>query len=146
MFRNWLDGARDLYLTRSSDGGATFTPATRLGVGTWKLNACPMDGGSMTLGSNGDVATIWRRELDIFFARPGQPEERIATGRSPMMSVNGKTAVVVWQDGKDIKLRSLDSDVIIVVGQGRLPQVITLRDGKTLVAWEQNGRVYFRRL
>jgi hypothetical protein len=63
-----------------------------------------------------------------------------------MMSVNGKTAVVVWQDGKDIKLRSLDSDVIIVVGQGRLPQVITLRDGKTLVAWEQNGRVYFRRL
>jgi hypothetical protein len=62
------------------------------------------------------------------------------------MSVNRKTAVVVWQDGKDIKLRSLDSDVIIVVGQGRLPQVITLRDGKTLVAWEQNGRVYFRRL
>jgi hypothetical protein len=60
--------------------------------------------------------------------------------------VNGKTAVVVWQDGKDIKLRSLDSDVIIVVGQGRLPQVLTLRDGKTLVAWEQDGRVYFRKL
>jgi hypothetical protein len=146
MFRNWLDGARDLYLTRSSDGGATFTPATRLGVGTWKLDACPMDGGSMILRSNGDVATVWRRELDIYVAGPGQPEERFATGRSPMMAAKGKTAVVVWQDGRDIKLRSLDSDVVTVVGQGRLPQVLTLRDGKTLVAWERDGRVYFRKL
>jgi hypothetical protein len=146
MFRNWLNGARDLYLTRSSDGGATFSEATKLGAGTWKLDACPMDGGDLTLGDNGDVTTIWRRELDIYIARPGQPEERIATGRSPMMATRGRTTVVVWQDGRDIKLRTLDSDSITVVGQGRLPQVTILRDGKSLVAWERDGKVYYRKI
>lgn len=45
MFRNAIEGARDLYLTRSHDGGRMFEPAARLGSGTRKLEACPMDAG-----------------------------------------------------------------------------------------------------
>lgn len=145
MFRNWLDGARDLYVTRSSDAGATFSKATKLGQGTWKLDACPMDGGALALGDRAEIVTTWRRELDIYVARPGQPEERIATGRSPMLATRGKVTVVVWQDGGDIKLRALNAEPVMVVGQGRLPQVALLRDGKTLVAWERDGKVYFRK-
>ncbi len=48
MWRNALGGARDLYAALSSDGGQTFAPAVKLGTGTWKLNACPMDGGGVT--------------------------------------------------------------------------------------------------
>ena len=146
MFRNWLDGARDLYVVRSTDGGATFSEATKLGQGTWKLDACPMDGGDLTLGATGELVSAWRRELDIFVARPGQTEYRVAGGRSPMLATNGKSTTVVWQDGRDIKMRTLDSEEVTVVGQGRLPQVAILRDGKTLVAWEAGGKVVFRRL
>lgn len=146
MFRNWLGGARDLYIMRSRDGGATFSDATKLGHGTWKLDACPMDGGAMTLSDRGEVVTTWRRELEIYVARPGQAEERIATGRAPMLASRGKNTVVVWQDGRDIKLRAVDAVAATVVGQGRLPQVALLRDGTTLVAWERDGKVYFRKL
>ena len=146
MFRNWLDGARDLYVARSTDGGTTFSEAAKIGQGTWKLDACPMDGGDMVIGRTGDVITTWRRELDIYVVRPGQPERRIAAGRSPMMATNGLKTMIVWQDGQDIKLRSLDSEEVMVVGQGRLPQVAILPDGKTLVAWEANGRVNVRKI
>lgn len=145
MFRNWLAGARDLYVMRSRDGGATFSDAAKLGHGSWKLDACPMDGGMMTIGDRGEVVTTWRRELEIYVARPGQAEERVATGRSPMLATRGQNTVIVWQDGRDIMFRTLDSEAVTVVGQGRLPQVTLLRDGKALVAWERDGKVYFRK-
>ena len=146
MFRNWLGGARDLYVLRSRDGGANFSDAAKLGQGSWKLDACPMDGGAMTITDRGEVVTIWRRELEIYVARPGQAEQRIATGRSPMLASRGAKTVVVWQDGRDIMLRALDADAPAVVGQGRLPQVALLRDGTALVAWEREGKLYFRKL
>nr|MBA2760816.1 exo-alpha-sialidase [Segetibacter sp.] len=43
MFRNWIDGNRDLYLIESPDGGSSFKQADKLGLGSWKLNGCPMD-------------------------------------------------------------------------------------------------------
>jgi hypothetical protein len=46
MWRNWLAGSRDMYLVRSRDG-LTFSKPEKLGSGTWKLNACPMDGGGL---------------------------------------------------------------------------------------------------
>ncbi|MEJ7682118.1 MAG: sialidase family protein [Segetibacter sp.] len=47
MFRNWLNGSRDLYVIKSSDGGKSFAQAQKLGKGSWKLNGCPMDGGGL---------------------------------------------------------------------------------------------------
>ena len=41
MFRNFLNGSRDMYLLESTDGGQTFGKAQKVGEGTWKLNACP---------------------------------------------------------------------------------------------------------
>jgi hypothetical protein len=43
MWRNWLDGNRDMYLARSRDG-LGFSNPEKLGMGSWPLNACPMDG------------------------------------------------------------------------------------------------------
>ncbi|KAJ3054740.1 hypothetical protein HK102_011471, partial [Quaeritorhiza haematococci] len=56
MWRNSLKGARDLFLADSSDGGRTFSPAEKLGRGTWPLNACPMDGGAVAVGPAGPGA------------------------------------------------------------------------------------------
>jgi len=53
MWRNWLGGSRDLYLSTSRDG-RTFSAAQKLSTGTWKLNACPMDGGSLAYAPAGN--------------------------------------------------------------------------------------------
>jgi hypothetical protein len=80
MWRNQLDGARDLYLARSSDRGLTFSPAEKLGEGTWPLNACPMDGGAIAAGPGGEVETVWLRDGAQFAAAPGRPERRLGPG------------------------------------------------------------------
>jgi hypothetical protein len=80
MWRNQLQGARDLYLARSGDGGVTFAPAEKLGKGTWTLNACPMDGGAVAMGPGNLVESIWMRQGDVFSARPGEVERRLGKG------------------------------------------------------------------
>src|SRR5919199_1471209 len=66
MFRNWINGNRDLYLITSSNNGKTFGQAQKLGVGNWKLNGCPMDGGGLAVNKNGTAETVWRREGKIY--------------------------------------------------------------------------------
>src|SRR4029450_4736158 len=65
LFRNALEGSRDVYVVRSEDGGRTFVAANRLGLGTWKLEGCPMDGGGLAVDGTGAVATIWRRDQTV---------------------------------------------------------------------------------
>src|SRR4051812_16369185 len=55
MFRNWLNGKRDMYIVASSDGGASFGGAQKLGSGSWALNGCPMDGGAIAISRDGSV-------------------------------------------------------------------------------------------
>jgi hypothetical protein len=49
MFRNLINGNRDLYLIESIDNGKTFGQATKPGNGYWKLNGCPMDEGGLAI-------------------------------------------------------------------------------------------------
>ncbi len=73
MWRNALDGSRDMYLISSHDGGKTFGGAEKQGAGTWKLNACPMDGGGVAFTAQGTVVTTWRaRANDVYMAQPGK--------------------------------------------------------------------------
>ena len=48
MWRNSLGGARDMYLSASRDG-VTFPAPEKLGNGTWRIDACPMDGGGLAV-------------------------------------------------------------------------------------------------
>jgi hypothetical protein len=93
MFRNSIAGARDLYLARSKDG-ASFT-AAKLGEGTWPLKACPMDGGGIAVGDGG-IVTVWRRNTDIFLARPGEAEKKIGEGRNPAVAIGKNGVYSVW--------------------------------------------------
>lgn len=141
MFRNWLDGARDMYVARSSDGGKRFASVEKLGQGTWKLDACPMDGGAASVDAKGDLATVWRRESTVYYARPGEKEVRIGEGRSPMMSRFGATTYLVWEDRGKIKLTSPGNAIVNDVAEGRHPQVLALPGGRVLVAWDKDGAV-----
>lgn len=80
MWRNSLGGSRDMYLARSKDG-IRFSAPQKLGESTWKLNACPMDGGGLAV-SGSSIFTAWRREHSLFLDQPGEPE--IPLGKGPM--------------------------------------------------------------
>ncbi len=70
MFRNFLNGNRDFYLTESSDNGKTFGQAQKLGSGSWKLDGCPMDGGGIAINKNKTPETVWRRQEKFIQSSP----------------------------------------------------------------------------
>jgi hypothetical protein len=97
MWRNWLGGNRDLYIAHSSDGGQEFGAAEKLGVGSWKLDACPMDGGYLAVASPGKVTTAWRRQGEVYRTDPGSDrEELLGAGEQPWVAATREGPYIVW--------------------------------------------------
>ena len=139
MFRNHIAGARDLYVTRSDDG-ANFSAAVKQGTGTWKLDACPMDGGGLIVGDDG-VTSVWRREGEIFLATPAVPERHIGSGRDPVIAATSSAVDVAWTTPEGIRLlRGTDS---LLAGAGKFAALLAF-PGHTLLAWEHQGHVVTR--
>lgn len=137
MFRNWLDGSRDFYLAVSKDGGATFS-ASKLGEGTWKLNACPMDGGALNVDAKGPV-TVWRREMAVFTSRPGEAETQVGAGKNPSMA----GGVVLWSATDGLRSARPGSPAELLDADGTYPSLAS--DGRrTLAAWESKNRIMVR--
>jgi len=141
MFRNWLRGSRDLYLITSADGGKTFSEASKLGTGTWKLKGCPMDGGGLAIDKSDNIATAWQRERIIFYAEPGGAERKIGEGRAVGMSGN----LVTWDNGSNLVAQRINGKQY-VIGQGMALNVRELRDNTIFAVWENNGQIVFRKI
>ena len=122
MFRNNVDGHRDMFVAESTDG-ATFAPARKLGTGSWMLAACPMDGGSLTLA--GGLTTVWRREDGVFLSSTRVAERRLATGRDPAVAVIGSQTDIAWQEGRSVRLLR-DPVGAVEVGPGTFPALLAL--------------------
>lgn len=136
MFRNQIDGYRDMYIARSRDG-ASFEPAVKLGSGTWLLNACPMDGGDLELTANGAVA-VWRREESVYLSDAATPERRLGPGRDAVVAVAGLRRDIAWSSPEGILLQSADR--IRNLGPGRFPVLLAF-PRFTVIAWEDKGEV-----
>ena len=129
MFRNFLGENRDMYLTHSSDGFKTFSEAQKLGEGTWPLNLCPMDGGSLQVMPNGKVLTAWQRDGRIYRCEPGQKEELIGSGTQPVFIPD--QADLVWTD-RDKVIHGKAS-----LSPGAFPAVVASpRNDPLIVFWE----------
>lgn len=144
MWRNWLGGARDMYLSTSRDG-VTFSSAEKLGRETWKLNACPMDGGGLA-ASHSKVLTAWRRDGGIFLAEPGQPERQIGTGKDVALAVTGNKAYALWINASTLEVWNGGGAVEVLSNAGAFPSLCGLAEGGALAAWEENGAIEIRRL
>jgi hypothetical protein len=150
MWRNALGGARDMYLTRSDNGGKTFQPAQKLGTGTWFLNACPMDGGALAFNRKNDVLTLWRREQEIFLCSPGQSEQKLGDGIQCWLAVNGNTVGAVWltQRGGQLKVSTDRKDPRIFSNNADDPCVVPIPGDKPrfVVVWQETtnrgGAIY----
>lgn len=142
MFRNNLDGHRDMYVTRSSDGTA-FSPAAKLGTGSWLLDACPMDGGALTFDGR-EITAVWRRENEVYLTTATAPELRLGRGRDPVVAQTGAHRDIAWTSAEGVHLIQ-GSQAPIVVGQGRFPALLAL-PSSTIIAWEQQGQVIVQRI
>ncbi|HUQ67626.1 MAG TPA: sialidase family protein [Flavitalea sp.] len=141
MFRNQLYGKRDLYVISSSDAGKTFGQPKKLGIGTWELNGCPMDGGDITITADGTVQTVWRRESKVFFCEPGKPETAIGEGRSSTLeSINGEPAFAWITKGNVICL--LPNGTSRNLGKGDSPVLKTINNKNLLCIWENEKQLY----
>lgn len=140
MFRNNVDGNRDMYVVRSLSGDKFASP-TKLGVTSWLLNACPMDGGGLAVVDTGILAT-WRRENDIFLSSGRVPERRLGTGRDPAIATTAAHHDIAWSSSAGIMLVR-DSAEAVPVAPGRFPAILALKE-KTILAWEHQGNVLVR--
>lgn len=143
MWRNVIDGNRDLYVATSKDGVA-FSKARKLGTGSWQLNACPMDGGGIVT-MNGKLISAWRRGTEIFLAEPGSAEQRLGTGKDVAIVAAPKGPVVVWSTAKGVEARLPNSGQTVSVAEsGGFPALSLLADGSVLLAWEDAGKIQTR--
>lgn len=149
QWRNAVGGARDIYVASSIDGGKTFGKATKLGAGSWPLDACPMDGGAIAVGAGGKLASAWRRDKTVFLSLEGEPRERsLGAGEQPWIAVTDAGPFVVWlkkrghvayllapRSKSPIELANYAADPVIAAGpNGR---------GPVAAAWEgRDGENY----
>jgi len=153
MWRNSIDGKRDMYLT-TQQGDGTIAPAIKLGAGTWEREGCPMDGGSIALNADGKLVTVWRREADLLKTQDDPTsEELLGIGMQPVVAATAKGPYIAWIGNRPGYLQLLDPSQ-------KKPQKIadraidpalasSLSPGAPLVlAWEQqsNGKaaIYIR--
>ncbi len=135
MWRNSVDGNRDLYA--GSLAGGT---ATKLGQGSWKLDACPMDGGALAVDSKGQIQAIWRRENSIFLSDlDGGKEQEIGKGVQPWMSGDW----VVWLERRGGKLRAvkIGSEWIIEMDAQADDPVVAVAITRPMAFWASGGKV-----
>ena len=145
MFRNALEGSRDLYAVRLR-GGHMVGAAMKQGVGTWKLEACPMDGGGLVV-RNGQITSAWRREKDVYLAEEGKPEIKLGPGQDLALGANNQGVYAVWSTPDGIAAHVPNASRTTKLSDaGAFPSMTTAGDGAMVVAWEQNGSISVMRM
>jgi hypothetical protein len=144
MWRNALDGNRDMFLARSQDRGETFKAAEKLGERSWPLNACPMDGGAVAVSAEGKVITAWRRDHEVFFTDGGYfKERRLGMGMQPWVAAANHELYVVWltrQDGS-LYISTSPGERTLLAKRARFPVVASspMGGGPVIAAWESGA-------
>lgn len=141
MWRNSIEGNRDLWFAKRAGPDGGFTSHTKLGNESWALKGCPMDGGALfAVGEN--FGTVWQRAGEVFFARPGAAERKLAAGTQPVALATARRSVAVWQQGKDLWSSSLEegSTPALVAKGAQFPAVVALPGtDRVLVAYERGA-------
>jgi hypothetical protein len=141
MFRNWLNGNRDLYLVQSKDGGDSFGNAQKLGKGSWPLNGCPMDGGGLAIDKDGDPQTVWNRKGIIYACEPGKEEKELGKGKNcTIESVNGKNVYAWVENGDVVVLKPQGKKENL--GKGQLPVLRATNNEHVVCIWENEKQIH----
>lgn len=141
MWRNSIEGSRDMWMTTRAKGAKDFAVAKKVGTGTWKLNACPMDGGRIVALGGGKFAAVWQRAGEVYFARAdGSAEILLGKGKQPLAVLNGDKPTIYWQDGNDlVAVREPGKgEIMKYAADARFGVVVALPENRgTVLAYEQ---------
>jgi hypothetical protein len=142
LFRNHLDGARDMYLASGPQWNAR-----KLGEGTWPLEACPMDGGDLKLDSRGRAAVVWRREKQVYATVPGESREiLLGDGKDGAVAWLGEMPLFAWTDAGRLRLsRGARADAQVLDAKGAYASAASV-PGAAVVVWESSEGVKAARL
>lgn len=143
MFRNWVNGSRDLYLISSTNKGETFEEANKLGAGTWKLKGCPMDGGGVMTDLTGNAHTVWQRQGEIYYCQADENEVKLTNGRSCSIAANNKN-IIAFQNGGEVKIINLKDKNEIIIGKGSFLRTTVTSEGKIFCMWEQDKKIMYK--
>ncbi len=149
LFRNALDGNRDMHRIDSPDDGRTWGKTVKLGTGTWSLGSCPMQGGRIAAASGGKENAVWVREEDVFLTGPGGGERRIGKGLSPWLAEGPGGVWAVWQrekTGGGIQILRPGGKPERLEEEGAWPVIAGGPDAGVIAAWESGGGICVRRL
>lgn len=139
MWRNALAGNRDMFLATSNDGGRMWQPATKIGNESWALNACPMDGGGLTVSGDGKPFAAFRKDKEIHYSTPGAIERMLGEGKDPSIAsgLNG-ALYVVWTNpaGAIEAITSRENQVKTLTAKGAYPQIV-FTGRRALAFWEE---------
>ena len=141
MFRNWLSGSRDLYVSVSDDQAVHFNEPVKLGRGTWKLKGCPMDGGAIIIDDGGEAMTTWRREGEVYLSKVNQVEQKIGEGKQSHIANSGMGYAVVWSHDKKIYISTSGQPQPRVIGEGTYPRIVPIKKSGYLIGWEREGKI-----
>ncbi len=140
MWRNALNGSRDLWSTLRLADSEHFALPVKLGTGTWKFSSCPMDGGVIFPLADDSFASAWRRDQAVFLAlTPGQ-EQRLGNGTQPVaLAVRGDVHVW-WQQGAKLLhtiAGSKDAPNLVAENAKFASAAVSPKDGTVVVAFEK---------
>jgi hypothetical protein len=137
MFRNVVNGARDMYVLPWNGEGQTGS-AQKLGKGTWIVDACPMDGGGIAVRGK-EVVTAWRREQTVFLDRPGETEMSLGHGKDVALVLTRAGAYIAWsaKDGLKLHVPGKQETLCLAKDGGAYPVLSTLSNGHVLAAWSR---------
>lgn len=139
MWRNSIQGTRDMWLATRAKGASTFAPAKKLGEGTWTLKGCPMDGGRIVALGGGKFASVWQREGEIFYAPAEGRETLLGKGKQPVAIQLGADRIVFWQQGPELwTSRPGKSEAARFAADARFPVLMALPSSRgAVIAYEQ---------
>lgn len=146
MWRNSLNGSRDMFLASSANDGQTFSQAKKLGQQTWKLNACPMDGGYLASTGSGKITTVWRRDNTVYRTDSADGAETVlGRGLQPWVAGTDDGAFIAW-------LSRLNGPLMYVVPGSATPRKVVdaaadpvivspvNANGPVVIVWETGTR------
>ena len=146
MFRNAVGGSRDLWAMHSTDRETFLGEAVKLGVGTWKIDACPMDGGGIAR-DGAKTITAWRREEAIYVDEPGKPELKVGTGEDVALAAGQNRMYALWvAAGGALEAWKGAGKPEVIAKVAAFPSVVALPGGGFLAAWEAGGSIGLKRL
>jgi hypothetical protein len=153
-WRTVYDGdIRDMVVSTSSDGGATFSQPVRVAVDNWKINGCPHSGPSMSAkgdrlyitwfsegdSSNSGIRLSWSDDSGKTFSQPVIASTGVVDANHPMLSLSEDGRLMIVFQARDAAEKdswgSLRACVVEVSDSGAVSQPITIPGNRKSISY-----------